>query len=294
MSMVSLVLVLGCLAVGAFLAEGGVLRRRLAVALVVPGLAAPFAFQEESSLVRGVAALGAFWGLVRLQDLYGESPSRPLRYRLWHELAGFDTRTVTRAQRRLDLPRMCAGLAYAALAALGLWCVLAGARYEGVAYALCRYVGGAVFIYAMADAVHAMVRASYLAVGLVVPSFHEVPIASRTLAEFWGDRWNRIVSAWLRTHFFLPLARRGRAGAGSLLAFFMSALLHAYLALVVGVAMAAVMGAFFLIQGLLVHLERVAGIRRWPLAVARVWTVVALFASSPLFVEPMLRIVLGE
>ena len=78
-------------------------------------------------------------------------------------------------------------------------------------------------------------------------------------------------------------------------AFTVSAALHVYCALPpLGPAWAGVMGAFFLVQGAAVVLERATGAPSgWPRPAQHAWTLVWLLASSPLFVEPFLRAVEG-
>jgi hypothetical protein len=154
-----------------------------------------------------------------------------------------------------------------------------------------RWAGGALFFYCLADAVEGGVRALYRAAGVVVPRQHLVPIASRSVQEFWGRRWNRAVGSWLRAHCFLPFARRGQVRTGLVAAFCASAVFHAYFTLVaVGWVMAVAMLVFFLIQGVFVLFELRVGVARWQHGLARIWTVVVVLGCSPLFVEPILRI----
>ena len=73
-------------------------------------------------------------------------------------------------------------------------------------------------------------------------------------------------------------------------AFFASAALHAYAVLCgIGTAMALVMLAYFLVQGLLVLLERLLGVQRWSHAAAHAWLLSVMILTSPLFVEPALQ-----
>src|SRR5262245_11225905 len=48
----------------------------------------------------------------------------------------------------------------------------------------------------------------FRAMGFPVERFWDCPIAATTLGEFWGQRWNRLVSGLLRDVLFIPLARR--------------------------------------------------------------------------------------
>jgi len=52
--------------------------------------------------------------------------------------------------------------------------------------------------------------------------------------------------------------------------------------------------AYFVVQGVAVALETRLGVARWPRACRRAWTLVIVVGTSPLFVEPCLRVVLGD
>ena len=117
------------------------------------------------------------------------------------------------------------------------------------------------------------------------------PIRAHTVRQFWGEHWNLNVQAWFRRHAFLPLARRGHARLGVAAGFVTSALLHFYLvAAPIGVRWALPMAGFFLAQGLIAVGETRVQVARWPRAAQHVWTVCAVLGCSPLFVEPMLRV----
>jgi hypothetical protein len=62
-------------------------------------------------------------------------------------------------------------------------------------------------------------RALIAALGYAMEPVQRTPILSRSLAEFWGRRWNRIVGRWLRENAFEPFAKAGRPGTGSFVAF---------------------------------------------------------------------------
>jgi hypothetical protein len=116
------------------------------------------------------------------------------------------------------------------------------------------------------------------------------PILSRTIAEFWGQRWNRMVSLTLRKNFFDPMARRRAPVAGLLAAFAASAVVHAYIVVPVGGTVAAAqMGAFFVLQGVSLVLQTRLGVSRWRTLLARASTLFAFILTLPLFIEPGLR-----
>ncbi|HET8671218.1 MAG TPA: MBOAT family protein, partial [Candidatus Saccharimonadales bacterium] len=222
------------------------------------------------------------------------SDSRDLSYgaRLWHVFGLVDTRQTTRVPPAIDSKALGKTIVYAVLAAIGLMVVtdLAPATY-GIGYWLLRWLGGALFFYSLADAVEGGVRTLYRAMGIFVPRQQIVPIVSRSVQEFWGKRWNRAVGAWLRTHCFLPFARRRLIRTGFVAAFCASAVFHAYFTWVsVGGVMALAMVIFFLIQGGFVLLELRTQVTRWHPILTHAWTVAAVLGCSPLFIEPLLRI----
>jgi hypothetical protein len=158
---------------------------------------------------------------------------------------------------------------------------------------LFRWGGGVVFVYATIEAGYAFVGAVYRALGFGAQRLHDWPVASLSVGELWGTRWARPVSAWLRETCFRPLARRGHPVLGILLGFTVSAVGHAYPVLVASnLRMASMMLAFFLVQGTFVVVEAWLGVSRWPRPARRAWTVTLMIASSPLFVEPVLRVTL--
>ena len=103
------------------------------------------------------------------------------------------------------------------------------------------------------------------------------------------------MSHWLRATCFLPLARRGHPALGLLLCFLVSGFTHAYPVLVaLTPAMAVMMFGYFVVQGVAVAAETRLGVTKWPRALRRAWTLVIMLATSPLFVEPCLRVILSE
>jgi hypothetical protein len=153
-----------------------------------------------------------------------------------------------------------------------------------------RWLLGVAFVYCGLDAVTGLVRLGYLLGGLETPTMHRTPILSRTLMEFWGQRWNRPVHGWLKAHCFDWLARRRLAAWGVIAAFAGSGLLHFFLTVVsttMWPALAA--AAFFLVQAALVWFERKLAVSRWPDAAARVWTFSAIVLPSPLLIEGTLQ-----
>lgn len=125
--------------------------------------------------------------------------------------------------------------------------------------------------------------------GAAVPPLSLQPYRSATLAEFWGTRWNPVISGILREHCFKPLARHPRAALAA--AFAGSALLHSYLTLVsLDATMALTAGLFFVAQAPMVFVERRLAVRRWPRAAGTLWTIGVLLLLWPLLAEPIVRL----
>lgn len=114
----------------------------------------------------------------------------------------------------------------------------------------------------------------FRAFGIAVEKCWYNPIASVTLAEFWGLRWNRIMSGVMREVIFLPLARRIGATLALAAVFLYSGVFHEFVSFAAG-------GGYgwptlyFLIQGAGVWLEGRGGFRRVLLRrrwLGRLWT----------------------
>jgi hypothetical protein len=246
--------------------------------LGAPWLAGP------NALLRGLCALAGGMALLRVVDLLRTREAWSASRRVLHVLSFVDSRTLRRARPQVDFVALRRALLWAALAAAGFY----------VAHSprtLVRWGGGLVFAYAVIESGYLITGAAYRALGFVVPRLHVWPVASLSVGELWGVRWARPVSAWLRETCFRPLARRGHPMLGLLLGFVASGVGHAYPVLVaIDLPMATMMFAFFLVQGLLVILEVRLGVSRWSRPARRVWTIALMVASSPLFVEPALRV----
>lgn len=274
------------LAVAMPLAFGpGPIQRLLAGLLGVCAATAPFALRTSLPPVVqvGLTMLGCL-SFLRFVDLNRMHDVPELRTRVWYATTPFDVRNVSRTRRRLPIALVAAVLGYGSLAALAITLLL-GPASSGPA----RWLAGALLIYAGVDAVVAFIRLGYAAAGIDVPSFHKTPIRSRSLIEFWGVRWNQPVHAWLKTHCFMPLARRRRPVLGLVAAFAASGVLHFVLVgVTTGAGEAALAALFFVVQAALVAFERIVGVARWRPAAARAWTVSAVLITSPLLIAPTL------
>jgi hypothetical protein len=283
----------GCLQILAALLAGGP-RGRRALGLVVAlfELALPWQVPAEHTLWRAILALVAFVGSVRVLDLaLARAELSPLR-RIWHAIAFVDTMRVTYAKPALDGSAALRACAYGALTAGAAWvCFVRAPGLTDPLRTLARLGAGAAFMVALTDAAYAGATLAFRSMGVVVYDLHRAPVLSRTVQEFWGERWARTVSMWLFARVFRPLVRRRMPGLALATSFAASALLHAYVILpALGWWAAGMWGAYFFVQAGLVLVERALGVSRWPVALAHAWVVVVMLASSPLMVEPMLRL----
>ncbi len=94
-----------------------------------------------------------------------------------------------------------------------------------------RFGAGVALLYSVAAIISDVFSLLFLAAGYSLPPTHRTPIAARSVGEFWNRRWNILVSAWMHTYIFLPMARRHHAGLGILCAFLVSGLMHGWLIL---------------------------------------------------------------
>jgi hypothetical protein len=280
----------------ALCASGRAAQRALSVALAAIGLLAPFVAPRHP-LLRAILSLYLAWAFINIIELAREQRPRSWRFRAAQVLVLHDLRrdAYARENRTPDVrPNLLLSAILAGAGALVCWyCVYwADALPAPSLRWLCRYSAGLLLTYLAVEAVVRLLSFLYRAVGLRPPRLHDHPILSRSIAEFWGRRWNRIVGAWLGAVAFTPLSARGHPRLGIVLAFVLSALLHVYFTwAAVGLGLACTMASFFLVQPVLLLLERWLRVRNWPRLWQRAWTLGTLIALSPLFVEPFLRVV---
>lgn len=283
-------LALALAALAGILAAGGASRRTLAIAVSSSVILMPW--MAETRLVRAFLAVYSLVSLGRVIDLVRMRTSYAWPRRVIHALSLFDSRKATPAPPTLPRFAVTSVLLYAPLTLLGLYVVIrvAPTMSEKLRF-IVRSAGGLVFMYCLTETLYAVVWGGMRAIGFAFPPLHVSPILSRSVQEFWGERWNRTVNDWLRTNCFLPLARRRRPVLGVAAAFVSSAALHAYMTIVpLGLEMAGWMTAYFLLQPLLMGIERLLGVARWSAPAAHLWTVIVMVLPSPLFVEPLLQI----
>lgn len=259
---------------------------RVGVVLALLMLPIP-AFVAAPPFARALLGVAFFLIVVRAFDMVRDGPPGGFARRLLHLVAIVDTR-VTPAMRTTSPIGLVTGVAWLAVTATAVivirepgafgfsrpvvWLVAAAGllgAVEGL-HALTGFVGGRVF-------------------GAAVPPLSRQPYRSATLAEFWGQRWNPVVSGILRDYCFKPLRRSPRAALVA--AFIGSALLHSYLTLVsLDATMALAAGAFFVAQTPMLFVERKLDVRRWPRAAGMIWTIGVLLLLWPLLAEPIVRL----
>lgn len=248
------------------------------------------AFVDAPVVWRSVFALGAFWCVVRSADFVLEPAPGTFLRRFVHLLAIIDTRLVARGGHAVPASvwLLFAGATVAFVAA-----VLVLRRVpalDGAAGLAQRWSAGIVLVLAGFEALTAAFRIASGLLGYYAPRLSHYPLLSRSIAEFWSARWNRVVGQVLRDRVFTPLLHRGPAFA-IWATFFISAAFHAYLA---GIVLrqwlpALAAAAFFLLQPGLLALERVLRIRRRSRVVRHAWTLGMLVLCAPLFIEPVLQ-----
>lgn len=277
-------------ALSAALSGPGPLRAALALAAALPAVFLPWLVPSHHGIYRFFLCLLALLPVIRAFDRAREKQPLSFAHRLWAATAPFETRAVSRVPPSLDLSPIALTAFYFVLAALGYGLAFRIApSFQSPARWLLRWLGGTVFIYCTVDAVIGFFVALYRAIGITFPPVHKTPILAKSLQEFWGERWNLTMRGWFYRHCFMPMARRRMKTLGVAAAFGASTLLHIWLAFVVaGLWPALWMGAFFVVQGVLTLLERRIGVLSWNALPARLWTVICLLCTAPLFVEPML------
>lgn len=140
----------------------------------------------------------------------------------------------------------------------------------------------------MASALHQLL---WLPSGRLMPAAHGNIFAARSLADFWGRRWNVWMSDWFRENIFLPL--RARPLLAMLLVFVISGIIHEAVVnlgfwLLTGRNLFGSMMAYFSVQAAGMLVER-KWLHRFP-RVTRPFAWVVVLGPAPLFVnEAILR-----
>lgn len=245
-------------------------------------------------IARFIIAMGGMLTLFHVVDLTRDRRNLSAAHRVWFVLTPFDTRAIQRVRPTLRPRLVLAMLGWTAIAAVAFWIHQTSLPQDGPPRLLVRWTMGLIGFYALVEAIGAAMLQGYLLAGMQPPPLHLTPMLARTVQEFWGERWNLEVRRWLHLHTFMPLARRRRPLAGVLVAFFGSTVLHVWLMLPSrGAAMAGLWALFFMAQGVIIIAERKLQVAKWRRPLAHAWTITLLVLTSPLFIEPILRVFPG-
>ena len=212
------------------------------------------------------------------------------RSRLYFLMSWLGTRELKRRPRSFQ----AAALLQFAAAALVFAVMIASVRAvpaSGLWFAP-RWLAGGSMVFAFAEMATAFHNFLTGLMGLAAPGLMNSPVLATSIGGFWTERWNPAASVFFRKSCYEPLARHGKVQA-LFAAFFVSGVVHLLLAYMAlgrwGIAVAC--GTFFVVQPLLILIERRMNVRRWRPATARVWTLAALAVACPLFIEPTLQVI---
>lgn len=135
----------------------------------------------------------------------------------------------------------------------------------------------------LVESIAQLCKLLWLPTGYLVPVVNSKPWAARSVADFWGNRWNRLFGNWLRRIVFYPLRRQPQRALAS--TFLVSGLLHELLValpmqLVFGEPVWGLMTAYFMIQYLAIAAERRLPLQRWQSRRLFLW--MAVIGPAPL------------
>lgn len=118
-------------------------------------------------------------------------------------------------------------------------------------------------------------------------NINEKPWLSSGLSDFWGNRWNRLISDWLKQVCFVPIRRHPKTAV--ILTFILSGLVHEFVVsiplwLAYKVNCFGWMILYFLIQALGILIERHLKPLPRPVRIIFAWSVILL--PVPLILNP--------
>src|SRR5687767_11665199 len=203
----------------AVLATGSQLRRRFALGVSLGTAGFAFLAPMASPAAACLLALLGLVQLVKIVDLAGPVEIAGWRARLLFVVSPYDTREIQPLgpTRR---PLFWLPVAIAGAAAFS-WLALRAT------HPVAAWLAGLAGFYLGAESVLGLIELAHRAGGRSTPAALDAPLLSTSVGEFWGRRWNRPVSAFLRRTHLLPLRRRRLPALGMALAFVSSAALHA-------------------------------------------------------------------
>src|SRR5436190_16512418 len=229
-------------------------RRFASVPLMLACMLLPCVAPLSAFLRMILACMGLLAVLKTLQLDY--EPRWARHHPVWHGLSPFDVSTARPASPAFDGRLFALVLGHAALLALAVAGLLRLPVSDWPLEPALRMLLGAVLVYCAMETATQSLRFAHALFGLDVPPVQRVPAAARSVGEFWSERWNRPVSAWLTEYAFAPLVRKRRPALALLTAFAISASIHAWMFYAgLGWRAAVSAGAFFLLQAPVVMLE---------------------------------------
>jgi hypothetical protein len=128
----------------------------------------------------------------------------------------------------------------------------------------------------------------YRLIGFPVDKAWVNPLAATSLRDFWGRRWNRIMSGMMRDLLFVPLSRYVGVIAASAAVFVYSGVLHEFVSVLAGGGYGGPT-LYFLIQGAGFLFEGTRFGRRFLVGsalVGRCWTALVVLGPVALVVPP--------
>jgi hypothetical protein len=199
-------------------------------------------------------------------------PTAGFRGRLAYVFTWLGTREVKRRARSID----AVSLLQLIVATLVLAAALAAVKAftsSGI-WLPARWLAGGIMLLSSAEMITAGHYFLTALMGISAPAVMRSPYLSVSIREFWAERCNPAASALVFGKcMFAPLARRG-VGLALFAAFFGSAVAHVLLLYMAtrswGISL--MWGAFFLVQPLLIAVERRLKVRRWRPAAGWAWT----------------------
>jgi alginate O-acetyltransferase complex protein AlgI len=241
-----------------------------------------------------VVVLMLSWKVASLLCLPAGEWSRftPLRFLAYCLFPGMQPRQFLREQRLAPgapVPTVTAVLVNAASGAALVWVaprLLPAATPLSVRFWVALVGFSLLMLFARLD-LYALI---FRALGFPVEKFWDCPIAAATLGDFWGRRWNRLVSGLLRDVLFFPLARRVGARLALFAVFLYSGFYHEAVSFLTDSGYGGPM-MYFLIQYAGVAAENLRPVRcrlqahPW---LSRAWTAAVVVVPVGLFVQPRL------
>jgi len=222
---------------------------------LLPAIAFAFTWQCQPWVLMWALAFAIYAGCKWLTwwDAAAALPRIPLARSvaylcLW---PGMDAGAFLDARRRMNAPAITewlTALTKTIAGAVLLWAV--ARRVPAAEPLLAGWIGMLGLIFLLHFGAFHLLALFWQAMGIAARPLMRMPVAARSLGEFWSIRWNRGFNDLVRKHLFLPARRRLGLTAATLLTFLASGVVHE---LVISVPARGGYGLptlYFLLQGL--------------------------------------------